>query len=242
MRYLLSYNGMLNESRREKIDQEEFNRLLEKHCPNFDRNDPGIYRGIHSSYDKYYLIQPAEFKRKSANTQNYYTWLFDESPYRGEYPKRSESIICSRSIGDASDYGELYRVIPFENGKIAETFESDFWYSFKVTMNDSLDMFNNSLRTAYAMFSADYDNPPFGDRYLNDGNKDIFFKQLQLFFEDGRQIYGAKSMDELYRKFDPEENGFELYENYTEFKNKKFEEESSEIWTDSPCLMIKGWL
>ena len=86
-----------------------------------------IYRGLRNNISLYAFVEPEKYTRVSANTENYYTLMIDNSPNWEGYPKRSKSIICSSSKSGASGYGNVYRVIPKNGAKIGVCSSDDFW-------------------------------------------------------------------------------------------------------------------
>jgi len=89
-----------------------------------------IYRGEHARSEGVQYVEPAKFKRRSANTMNYYTEIVDNSDRWSMYPKRSESLICSTDFDNARGYGTAYVVLPQGNPVIGICPGEDWWYSF----------------------------------------------------------------------------------------------------------------
>ncbi len=146
----------LTENRSQSITQEKFNDLLQKNCSDilkiYENSSDYIYRGL-SSNNNYIYIDPTKSVRKSRNTQNYYTILFDEIlPSWKNYPKRSKSIICATNERVARSYGSLYKVYPFNGNKIGKAPRTDIWLSFYSSFDDDLTSFNLSLREISSYF------------------------------------------------------------------------------------------
>jgi len=89
-----------------------------------------IFRGeeVRSPGVKY--VEPAKFKRRSANTMNYYTEIVDNSDRWSMYPKRSQSLICSTDFDNARGYGTAFVVLPQGNPVIGICPGEDWWFSF----------------------------------------------------------------------------------------------------------------
>ena len=74
--------------------------------------------------------------RKSANTRNWYTLLFDHVlPAWQNYPKRSKSFICTTNMSTAQNYAALggndgFQVHPVGNPIIGVCPRGDIWRSF----------------------------------------------------------------------------------------------------------------
>ena len=91
-----------------------------------------IYRGKNAQSEGVLYVEPAKFKRRSANTDNYYTEIVDNSDRWQMYPKRSESLICSNDLSTSRGYGTAYVVLPKADPVIGVCPGGDFWFSFPV--------------------------------------------------------------------------------------------------------------
>jgi len=89
-----------------------------------------IYRGAAVKSSGVQYVEPAKFKRRSANTMNYYTEIVDNSDRWSMYPKRSQSLICSTDLATAYGYGTVYVVLPQGNPVIGICPAGDWWHSF----------------------------------------------------------------------------------------------------------------
>lgn len=141
----MKFYQFLNEERTQQITEEQFNTLYDKHCSHFHSNGGEIYRGLQTIL-KYGFIDPTKFTRRSANTKNYYTILFDELlPSWNGWPNRSKSIICASDMEITAGYGEPFNVYPYNNSKIGVCSQDDIWLSFEKGFDYGLDDFNTSL-------------------------------------------------------------------------------------------------
>jgi len=114
----------LNENRSKEITPEKFNELVNKNCSDiisfYNKQSKRIFRGLMFN-GKYVYVNPIQHTRKSANTSNYYTVLFDEIlPSWKNYPKRSKSIICTTNTSKAMGYGTLFKIYPYNGSHIGE--------------------------------------------------------------------------------------------------------------------------
>jgi hypothetical protein len=110
--------------------------LFKTSCKNakwmLDRDKP-IWKGFAKQpvpAGKVAVIDTHQSKRKSQNTKNYYTEIFDHSSYFEGWPKRSLSLICSLDKSYAESYAwrdSLYAVIPFNDAKIGSVEAVDIW-------------------------------------------------------------------------------------------------------------------
>ena len=89
-----------------------------------------IYRGEDARSEGVLYVEPAKFKRRSANTDNYYTEIVDNSDRWQMYPKRSQSLICSNDLSTSRGYGTAYVVLPKADPVIGVCPNGDWWYSF----------------------------------------------------------------------------------------------------------------
>jgi hypothetical protein len=85
-------NFLLERNDTQMITEEKVIELL-KNCKHIDLDNPTIGRYC-ALLEDYYLIDPKKHDRRSANTQNYYTYIIDNSKDWEDFPKRSKSLIC----------------------------------------------------------------------------------------------------------------------------------------------------
>ena len=85
----------------------------------FNTKEPFIYKGLSGGFnlDNFILTDPKKYNRTSQNSYNYYTTIMSNVSEWSEYPKRSESLICSTAYDDASGYGSTFIVIPKDGSK-----------------------------------------------------------------------------------------------------------------------------
>ncbi|MCK9416317.1 hypothetical protein M0Q97_06635 [Candidatus Dojkabacteria bacterium] len=260
MKYLQTYNLFKSipfdpnrNSLCRSLTKDEFKSILNRFCKNFDWNDTPIYKGMYIDGD-FALTNPKGQERRSANTANYYTVIFDNSPYLGEFPKRSQSLICSTDLNTAGTYGVLYRVIPFDGAKIAVCSNPDFWHAFEKNIKYySLDEFNVYLGIIFSFLYDKYDDENLEelredkllieqlkhlyDTYNLDDEIDSFCLQYPG-IKDVREEFNnfPKSLEELFQAFNPNNNEIKLYD-YKDY-SKSFLSDL-EIWTDSKALLLK---
>jgi len=127
-------NQILTEGRTKKIKLKKATQIFRNNCRMFNDSNTQIYRGIKGFDSNFGIVKPKQSKRKrkSQNTYNFYTLLIDNSKSWSQYPKRSESIICTTDSESAHGYGEghFYLVIPFDLASIGVAPEADIWKSF----------------------------------------------------------------------------------------------------------------
>ena len=157
------------------------------------------------------------------------------------YPKRSQSIICSTNAQRALEYGKLYLVIPLNKyAKFGICSKNDLWYSFNYLTNickntSDLHSFNLRLKSLNITDNS-YDEMMKVINSLNKELNKVFIKtdkkNIFNFFKSNKNSYKFNIEDLL----SPIKNNFKLIEYY----NLKNETDliDKEVWTDSECLLI----
>lgn len=201
--------------------------------------DKIIYKGLRNIRDDILLTDPKLKKRKSKNTENYYTLLFDNLPSWKEYPKRSRLLICSTSRSVASEYGNSYLVLPFNGAKIGVCPTMDMWLSFlDYLKGKDLADFNYDLKKILLH------EPKNETNYRELLNSIFIYKNTivknMLYLPDNiRHMLELatnikdtqKALDEL---FNPNIAGFKV-SNIHQIPPRS---ESYEVWTDSKSYLI----
>jgi hypothetical protein len=117
------------------IDLQEAIKVIKKNCSDslwmFESKTP-MWRGekqqdLILGKDGVAIIDTTKSERKSQSMSNWYTLIIDNSPEYKNYPKRSQSLICTNKIGTAKDFGALMAVIPFNDAKIGIVNAPDIW-------------------------------------------------------------------------------------------------------------------
>ena len=113
--------------------------FIRKNCSKsiwmFDNATP-IWRGERQAKallgsDGVAVIDTTQSKRSSENTKNWYTTILDNHPAYSDYPKRSESLICTTRWNSARGYAgsdaNIIALIPFDTAKIGWVGKGDIW-------------------------------------------------------------------------------------------------------------------
>jgi hypothetical protein len=249
--------GKTTPNRSTHISKEEIFSILESNkefVKHWRENKPVIYRGNRKfSATESYIVSPSKYTRVSKNTKNYYTLILDNLPSWKSYPKRSKSIICSMSYGNASQYsnGQPHIVFPITDAKIGMCPNEDIWDSFKKSMPDGLNLFNSVLYELYEFLhhTKVANNLNTWDELLNHfsiitDNKEKIREAMQseaIMYDAAISefVHSNKSFYEyLEYAFDPIRNNFRLIDSY---KNEYTELErfrTNEVWTDADCYLI----
>jgi len=237
MKFLLQYNeNKVLSSHYREINKNDFDYMLKRFCKDFDWNDMPIYKVFDNLEQPYYITNPQAIDRVSRNTANYYTIIFDNSPYRKDFSKRSKSLICSTKSSTAGNYGDVYRVIPFDGAKIAVCPQNDFWDSFSSYNNDDgiydLDCFNRHLFNIMISAGIDIDT-----NILMEQLKDLYINHADIIrmYNGNNDVNFPLTLEDLYQSFNPEKNDINLYD-YKDYAKKSFSER--ECWLDSKALLV----
>lgn len=235
-------NTYINEGRSRPIDSVEKTKLLGK-CSDAIYNKYPIFRGF-DGRDEAYVVNPSDFTRKSANTENYYTVLIDNLPDWKDYPKRSKSIICTTDSYKARRYGNVYKVYPVDGSKIGVCPSDDIWPSFQPDIS-WLYQFNNDLDRMSVLLNQKIhsnSNVIFSDliKFFDDiqKKKGIILDDLECEFEEPifqRYIKSRNTFKELVEDaLNPTKHGFDLY------TPKTFDVSGDhEVWTDGMCVLVR---
>jgi hypothetical protein len=215
---------------------------IKKHCSDAVAaliHNKIIYKGMqldNSNETDIWLTNPAFRARKSHNTRNYYTLMFNNLPSWKDYPKRSRSLICATSAQKASMYrGDLYVILPFNSAKIAVCPRCDIWDSFYKSINATLNDFNNDLE--YNNIS-DANWPTMLSTLLK-YNKNIEWSPIISSIV--KKINNCKTREKLIlvldKIFNPVKNGFKL----TDITNIPRSDVGigQELWTSDKSYIIR---
>ena len=246
-------------SRGKTVDESEGMKILEKKCSKswglFMNKGLSLLRGMKMKGD-YYHIDPSSSTRVSQNTENYYTFILDNSPLWSKYPKRSKSLICTNRKGKALSYGTVYRVFPYDNSNLAKAPYGDIWDSFTKTFPGYLGLgqVNYGLSDLFDIFNLENE---FGSsRDFMDELQEVEFRlgdiDFDEFDEDDGGLHEALSDNDLFEywrksgskpfyewfieRFKPEKNDFMRT---TDIKKVvKQTNDGNEVWTDGKCMMV----
>jgi hypothetical protein len=241
----------ITEGRSKEIKEDEVIDLIKKNCKqalNKYKKGIVIYRGVEMDVS-YTFVDPKSGKpRRSANTSNYYTLINDNSPLWKQYPKRSESLICTTNKFTPEGYGTSYIVLPYDNAKIGVCSESDYWDSFPnlsrlVDGYYNIGFFNRELETLFKQVDIPLSDNSYNGIQHSFGLFDLTFNHdiesiESLIYEDEYNILkGYDKVWDLMKHFNillaPEPNKFGLYKisNLGKYKER-------EVWTDSKAVLI----
>ncbi len=186
-----------------------------------------VYRGIKDTIE-YKYINPKLFYRKSYDTKNYYNLWIDNNEKWSEYPKRSQSLICSTNKNKVVPFGTRYLVVPLNkdsNFGVCKT--SDIWLSFsylfsKFNNTPTMEEFNYLLKKL-DISDHSYEEMIKDLTYIENDNLDLkyYLKDINMKIDFNDLLNPVKNNFQISK--------YEELENYLD----------NEVWTDSECILIK---
>lgn len=218
--------------------------FLKIKCPIAYNSPFKIYRGINVGGGLLYG-DSSKHIRKSANTKNYYTLLFDHIlPEWKSFPKRSRSFICSNDF-DSHGHSYNYTVYPTDDPLIGICPKGDMWVSFKnielnnvrwwfeeiarlyvISVNDNISSIRNFINEVDNKWVDINNSKEFKNTFIGhiSGIMDIDLRQFNTFTEFLRWL------------FDPVRNRFEV-KRLSEITKLNGEHE---IWFSGPAYFRMG--
>jgi hypothetical protein len=270
-----SFTGYLTESRSKDISIDETKEILKTKCKNtvqyiMDTKN-FIYRGVSdvpkldpfSEDDGYYnrLVTPSKFERSSANTENYYTWIMDNDPAWTDkgFPKRSKSLICINDLDVASNYGDVYAVITFDEARIATVGKLDLWTEFSLNGYGPSEVnvaVRFILKDILKLKTTGYWGFVHNCSKIDDFVKKNGISRIVDFADGtGRDMDAYNSLVKMVLKamnYDPHKKSF--YETLVDtiysptpnmfvckYEDPKIWSHNQELWTDSDAILIPGF-
>lgn len=232
---------------RQSITPTEAFELIQKNAPaSLKHKNQPLWRGM-SGTGEAYVINPADGSRKSANTWNYYTMIFDHL-LPEEFPRRSKSIICGNtansgyagSFASNSEDGKnrgLYAIFPYDDTKIGTTLKGryDIW-GIPVQIGDHemrLNRWNDIFKQA-GLSETDYDDFVMRAEEIVSNENDPKHDELLEIFTPGKvdqQIRKAYITD-LVGKHLAARTGATIG---PEAKS----DDEAEMWVGGPCIAVR---
>lgn len=198
------------------------------------RGNSTLYRGM-KSVGPFGFGDGNKLNRQSKNTENYYTLIIDNDPTWEEYPKRSNSFICSTYELYSSSFGVPYIVIPLEGQEMGVCPAMDFWESF-VNFPSAINRMLTDLARFYLKRPISQTNFSAFHSDLNDISKaipaDPHVVAVKDFEEMGYTI-GDSLYDFYVKLIDPKKNNFKITTNVTTIPEER------EVWLSGKVLFIQ---
>lgn len=244
-------NVVLNEGRSREISFDRAFRTFIHRCSSYSERKTQIFRGIEGFNSNYGLVKPkqASKRRQSAHTRNYYTFIIDNSEKWSDYPDRGESIICSTDPSMAKSYGNLYLVIPFDGANIGVAPNIDIWRSFNVHLRSFNEIIRNISKKSYKYRTTAFEEPPESsyqefktyinkvDEVLENNNK---YKDFSKYSFVERYLDRKSEFNGLWEYLEWVLNPYRNDFNRVNYSSNFDFPRDREVWTDSPCLLVKA--
>lgn len=234
-------------------------KLLNTHCKDalwmLTENKP-LWRGDdHAekfiSKTGFATVDPSKTVRKSQNTKNYYTMIFDNHPKMVHYPKRSKSFITTTEGDNAAGYADNpFMLVPYDGVKMGVVNSTDMWAN-NISLFDSEFGINiERVNTYFDMIpelksGTSWEDWEQFDKKLKAKDKiaisnfnyafDRFFKYDD---DESNKKYQDNFINEVRKAYDPGVLGFTCHTTKTLGHNLE-----SEVWVGGPCMLIsmKMW-
>ena len=252
----------------EEIDMAAAAGILKTRCPQFNPNkSPLFFRGRKTGGVTTFISDPSKRHRLSTAGYNHYGLLMDQLLNWDEYPRRNSSLIFSNSYYTAANYGECYMVFPLDNAKIGVSPTPDIFQSFTYLQSKlglAITDFSSSVSslgvhdTTWDIFRHDMDE--MWDTIETSTSYQGALKSALI----AEKKKGGDWLSYLQDLLDPVKNGFRLAkydgaflggadkralygsaEKYSLYPwavdntSPSDPTSLSELWTDSPCLMVQ---
>lgn len=185
------------------------------------------------------VVDTTATQRRSQNTSNHYTVIFDNHPDRKDFPKRSRSFICSTDMQRASSYARnnnerTFAIIPFDGAKIGAVNSKDMWDTVidLFARSEDIETFNEywdqlDIEPTIESFEE------FGKR-LKDGYRDDQTKFVSAFPYADMISASEDFMGEIWKAYSAKSTGHTAYTTST-FSHIP----QSEVWVGGKVVMIK---
>lgn len=245
----------------EKLDVDKAIAMLNEHCKDslwMLENDAPIWRGDSSvKFPKsgFLAVNTSLTERKSTNTSNHYTVIFDNHPEMKDFPKRSRSFIASTSYGRADDYAysesnRPFAIIPYDNSKIGLVNLNDMWdvrislfgseYSYDVERWNS--EFQEMLR-----INDDFASFEVFDKKLKDKDPKVLSRLRSTIskwsnLQDNKyealvKRYAEHFLDEVFKEYSPKKTGLE-WKYPRDLEGKFLRTKDMEVWVEGNVILI----
>lgn len=241
----------ITEGKSRQISKEDALKLLNTKHNDAYKSKSHLYRGISGSTLPFLYTNPQIGEpRQSANTYNYYTLIMDNSSMWRSFPKRSRSLICTTDEDYSYSYGRPYIVYPENGAKIGVCPTDDIWGAFS-EFNGILSMPLDDLNNCIAQIFDALDLRPkvvtYGsllmafetiddEKYTDKVKKSPYYQSPSRF----KDLYDAYlETNRPFIKFmegvlNPKRNKFDIV------KSGDIMPTYREVWTDSPCVLVRN--
>lgn len=184
-------------------------------------------------------------QRRSANTSNYYTLIFDSIDSRKAAPKRGRSFIASTESTTALGFGNsgsnLFAILPFNGAQIGIVPNGDLWSTEISIFGKTLKIKTwNMCYARMGLSDTDWDEWIQFDKDLKSGDKDA----LDRFGKAGliEMKYSSTFLEELNRGYSLERSNQAVHTTKDFPKSMDVNQydnvDGREVWIEGKCVFI----
>lgn len=205
-----------------------------------------FWRGTSDSLDLS-IVDPTQTQRRSENTSNLYTIIFDTHPERANWPKRSRSLIATTNSDYASSYGRMYAVIPANGSLIGAVNRGDIWNTELKNLRTELYVMNERvwkhiIGEVYDIDDIEHAAATIAKHGIDDSTKTTITNKFGETF--GEVLFGMIEKDGLMPTLYKLYSLNNLSPAHTVHTTKNADRiHPGEVWVSGPCLMLewKTW-
>lgn len=231
-----------------KLTEDEAINYVTERCSEWLEYPTKINRRVHTDTD-HFRSKPVH--RVSRDCVNYYTLIMDNSPEWKDYPKRSNSFICSMNTSNYN--GTSYIVIPRNGSKWGVCDSTDIYDAFfkgfesiGLEISQDVTSFLEALYNIAEKYDIQLSEKNYEDLKSQIEQLDKILTYRKTTSNNDIEIAPIMQGDmwqKMLKIFDPNINKFNLFnleQLYNRDKHGLDIDYRYEVWTDSPCLFVKG--
>ncbi len=246
MRAFELYEKYEGTSRSIPLTEEQAKELLAKNCSQIQTIKTPIYRGLWRADSPFMLSDPSKGgPRTAANTHNYMNLIMSNMDSWAHYPRRDRSLICSTSKNNSENYGEIYRVYPYDGTLIGVCPADDIWDSFstlKMSVEDFCETIYGAYKQEFGKQMEEHDYPLFMQQMsqLSDKIAALSEEELGEYFYEFFivQLKKHKTLLNMVLSCSPEANKFALTDT-SNFTVKGKGRLGKEVWVGGPAILVR---
>lgn len=238
---IIYFSDFINENNLEflymkELNNDDFDELLNNNCKSFKYTDNVIFRGDSNISGDFYYLNTKNRKVSYLDDNDQYQLHFLDKWDNLKKSKSSDFVVGYKMTAISSFYGELYRVIPFDNGLFATN-------GNKMTGNYNKKLYDDNLESMPVYYNRLFTNivKKNNKENLNVGEK---FNYIDYYIKNNYVDENLNKLKKLLIK-----RNTTLYDYFIDVFSKdsydimNYEKlvNSGDLigWTDVDCLLIK---